>query len=277
MSFRESALLVAFWVTTGLLFGFSVFLFLGAPKGLEFLTAYIVEYSLSMDNIFIFIVIFSYFAVPPEARPRALLFGILGAIFFRGVFIFAGIELVQRAIWAFFPLGALLLYTAIRLLLHKEQETRPDRIWLVRLGKRFFNFSDTYEGASFFVRRGGQLLATPLLIVVLAIEGVDIIFAIDSVPAVLGITQDRLIAYSSNLFAILGLRALYFLLASLLIKFSYLHYGLALILGFIAVKLLLKPFHIEIPTDIALGVVVSILALSILVSLVKVIPRPPGK
>lgn len=269
LSIRAAAITMAFWVGVGLTFAGTVAGFLGIYKGMEFLTAYLVEFSLSIDNIFVFVVIFDYFSVPPEAHYRVLYLGILGAIIFRGIFIFAGIELLERASWAFFLFGALLLYSAARLLRHKDGERNLDQIWSVRLARRFLHMTESYHGASFFVRRGGKLMVTPLFLTLIAVESIDILFAADSVPAVLGISRDRLIAYSSNFFAILGLRALYFLLAALLIRLIYLRHGLALILGFIAIKFLTEPFGIKISTSLSLAIVTAILGLAVLVSLLR--------
>jgi tellurite resistance protein TerC len=268
-TFRQAIGVVCFFVSVGLSFGALCYLIQGPEYGLQYITAYIVEYSLSIDNLFVFIVIFSYFGVPRGAHHRCLFLGILGAVIFRLIFIFVGIEAVKRFIWSFIPLGLLLAYAAYKIVMQKGREVDPSKIWLVRIAKRFLSFSDRYEGVKFFVRREGKLQATPLFLVIVAIEGIDIIFAIDSVPAVLGITIDRLIAYSSNVFAIMGLRALYFVLATIMVRFPYLQYGLGACLGFIALKLILKPFHIEIATIIALSVVGAFLVLSALASIVK--------
>lgn len=269
-TFKQAMGVVFFFVSAGVGYGVLYHLFMGAESGLQYFTAYIIEYSLSMDNIFVFIIIFSYFGVPKEAHHRCLFLGIMGAVVFRLIFIFGGIEVVKRFIWSFIPLGLLLGYAAYKVMIQKEEAVDPSKVWLVRIAKSFLKFSDRYEGTKFFVREAGKTLATPLFLVIAAIEGCDIIFAIDSVPAVLGITTDRLIAYSSNVFAIMGLRALYFVLAALMLQFPYMQYGLGTLLMFIAVKLILKPFHIEISTAAALVVVVVCLAGSIIASVIKV-------
>ncbi len=248
-----------------LIFNAVVYFTEGPAKGTEFLTAYLIEYSLSVDNLFVFLAIFTYFSVPREAERKVLLWGILGAIFFRGIFIFAGIALVNKFHFLIYALGLVLIYTAIKLATQKEKEVHPEKNPLVRLARRFFRVQAQYDGCKFFTRIDGLLYATPLFIVLLSIETMDVMFATDSVPAVLGITLDPFIVYSSNMFAILGLRALFFALAGLFHIFRYLLYGLCIVLAFVGIKMLIIDWY-KIPTLISLGVVFFFISVSILVS-----------
>jgi tellurite resistance protein TerC len=251
---KEALKLVGFWVSLALAFAVLVYLTEGAEKGTEFLTAYLIEYSLSVDNMFVFLALFTYFAVPREAQRKVLLWGILGAIFFRGIFIFAGIALVERFHFLLYILGAVLLYTAYKLLTQKDKEVEPEKNPVVRLTRKFIRVDPQYHGTRFFKRIDGLLYATPLLITLVAIETMDVIFATDSVPAVFGITLDPFIVYTSNIFAILGLRALFFALAGLFYLFRYLVYGLSIILAFVGVKMLIVDLY-HIPVPVSLGVV----------------------
>jgi len=262
---KEALKLVAFWVSLALIFNAVVYFTEGPAKGTEFLTAYLIEYSLSVDNLFVFLAIFTYFSVPREAERKVLLWGILGAIFFRGIFIFAGIALISKFHFLLYVLGLVLIYTAIKLVTQKEKEIHPEKNPLVRLARRFFRVQAQYDGCKFFTRIDGLLYATPLFIVLLSIETMDVMFATDSVPAVLGITLDPFIVYSSNIFAILGLRALFFALAGLFYIFRYLLYGLCIVLAFVGIKMLIIDWY-KIPTLISLGVVFFFLLGSILVS-----------
>jgi len=262
---KEALKLVAFWVSLALIFNAVVYFTEGPAKGTEFLTAYLIEYSLSVDNLFVFLAIFTYFSVPREAERKVLLWGILGAIFFRGIFIFAGIALISKFHFLLYILGLVLIYTAIKLVTQKEKEIQPEKNPLVRLARRFFRVQAQYDGCKFFTRIDGLLYATPLFIVLLSIETMDVMFATDSVPAVLGITLDPFIVYSSNIFAILGLRALFFALAGLFYIFRYLLYGLCIVLAFVGIKMLIIDWY-KIPTLISLGVVFFFLLGSILVS-----------
>ena len=271
---KEALKLVAFWVALALAFAALVFFTEGTKKGTEFLTAYLIEYSLSVDNMFVFLALFTYFAVPREAQRKVLLWGILGAIFFRGIFIFAGIALVERFHFLLYILGLVLLYTAYKLVTQKEKEVEPERNPVVRLVRKFIRVSPQYDGTKFFKRTSSLLYATPLFISLVAIETMDVMFAVDSVPAVFGITLDRFIVYTSNIFAILGLRALFFSLAGLFYLFRYLVYGLCIVLAFVGIKMLLNilpdvfNIHFEMPTLVSLGVVFFIIAVSILLSIV---------
>jgi tellurite resistance protein TerC len=263
---KEALKLVAFWVALALAFAALVFITEGHTKGTEFITAYLVEYSLSIDNLFVFLALFTYFVVPRESQRKVLLWGILGAVFFRGIFIFAGITLIGRFHFLIYVLGAVLIYTAIRLARQKEKEVNPERNPVVRLARKIMRVSPQYDNSRFFKRTGGLFYATPLLIVLLSIETMDIMFAVDSVPAVFGITLDPFIVYTSNIFAILGLRALFFALAGLFYLFRYLVYGLCIVLGFVGVKMLISDFY-KIPTLVSLGVVFFLIVASILISI----------
>jgi tellurite resistance protein TerC len=271
---KEALKLVGFWVALAAAFNIVLYIFLGHEKGVLFTTAYLIEYSLSIDNLFVFLAVFTYFAVPREAQRKVLLWGILGAVFFRAVFIFAGAELLDRFHWLVFILGAFLVFTAIRLLTQKEKEVEPDRNPIVKFTRKIVKVADEYSGSKFFTRKNGLLYATPLIIVLVTIETMDVMFAVDSVPAVLAVTTDRLIVYSSNIFAILGLRALFFALAGIFYLFRFLSTGVCFVLGFVGIKMLLGilPYffdiEFEIPVLVSLGVIVAILAVSVVLSLV---------
>jgi tellurite resistance protein TerC len=268
--FKEALKLVGFWI--GLAVIFAVFLYFnqGRDKAVLFTTAYLIEYSLSVDNLFVFLAIFTYFAVPREAQRKVLLWGILGAIFFRGVFIFAGISLISKFHFLIYILGAFLLYTSIRLIMQKEKEVKPEKNPVVRFARKIIRVSPEYHGATFFERKKGVLFATPLIIVLVAIETMDILFATDSIPSVFAVTLDPLIVYSSSIFAILGLRALFFALSGLFYLFRYLSTGVCIVLAFVGVKILLSDVY-EIPVLISLGIVLAILVSSVILSLV--LPR----
>ncbi|MGH9714655.1 MAG: TerC family protein [Candidatus Acidiferrales bacterium] len=256
----------ACWI--GLALGFNLWVYhsRGPQAGLEFLTGYLVEKSLSVDNIFIFILIFQAFHVPARSHHKVLYCGVVGALVLRGVFVLAGVTLLQSFHAVLFLFGAVLLITGGRMMLPGERVIRPERNWLVRFVRRFFPVLTDYEGDKFLVRRGGKWNATPLFLALVAVEAMDIIFAIDSVPAVLAITRDTFIVYSSNAFAILGLRALYFALADILPRFRFLHQGLALILMFIGGKMLLSDWK-PITTEVSLGVIAGVLVTTVLASL----------
>ena len=264
---REALKLVGFWVAIAAVFATLVFFVEGTERGLLFVTAYLTEYSLSVDNLFVFMVLFTYFAVPREAQRKVLLWGILGAILFRGIFIFAGIGLISRFHFLIYLLGAFLVYTAIKMTTQKEKEVEPDKNPAVKFVRRFLPVTPKYDGANFFTRVDGIRLATPLIVVLVAIETSDILFATDSVPAVLGITIDPLIVYSSNILAILGLRSLFFALSGIFYLFRYLSTGICIVLAFVGAKMLLS-FWYTIPTLVSLGVVLALLIGSVLLSVI---------
>jgi tellurite resistance protein TerC len=256
----------AAWI--GLALGFNIWVYhsRGAQAGLEFLTGYLVEKSLSVDNLFIFILIFQAFHVPARSHHKVLYCGVVGALVLRAAFVLAGVELLQSFHAVLFLFGAILLFTGFRMMLPGERVIRPERNWLVRLARRFIPVLTEYEGDRFLVKRGGEWNATPLFMALVAVEAMDIIFAIDSVPAVLAITRDTFIVYSSNAFAILGLRALYFALADILPRFRFLHQGLAVILIFVGGKMLLSD-RWPISASVSLGVIAGVLVTTVLASI----------
>jgi tellurite resistance protein TerC len=265
---KEAALWSAVWVGLALIFNAGVFYWKGGERGMEFTTAYLLEKSLSVDNLFIFLVIFRFFGVEERFQPRVLFWGILGAIFMRGIFIVTGLTLLANLHWVIYIFGAFLIYTAARLAFQKEEKIKPERNPILRLFRRFVPLTKKYHGNRFLVKGRGRRLATPLLLVLVVIETTDIIFAMDSVPAVLAITQDPFIVYTSNIFAVMGLRSLYFALAGVIQRFYYLNYGLAAILAFLGLKMLISEFY-EVPVMASLGVVLGILLISALFSLFR--------
>ncbi|MCX7911394.1 MAG: TerC family protein [Dehalococcoidales bacterium] len=265
---KEALIWSAVWILLALFFNLGVYFLTDHEKALNFLTAYLVEKSLSVDNLFVFLLIFTYFCVPQSYQHRVLFFGILGAIIMRAIFIFAGLALITTLHWIIYIFGAFLVSTAVRLVLKKESEVKPERNPVLRVFRRFVPLTRRYHGEHFFVRGRKRWLATPLLLVLVAIESTDVVFAVDSVPAVLAITQDAFIVYTSNIFAILGLRALYFALSGVIEKFYYLNYGLAVILGFLGLKMMVSEFY-KIPVVVSLGVVVTVLAVAGVCSVVR--------
>ena len=264
---REAGAWVAVWIALGLGFGAWIFLTRGATSGGEYLAGYLIEYSLSMDNVFVFAVLFAYFGVPPAYQHRLLFWGVLGAIVFRAVFIVGGIALLENFEFVVYVFGALLLLTAWRMLTADTEHVDPSTNPFLRLVRRVVPMTEQYHGQRFFIREGGKRLATPLFAALVVVETSDIMFAIDSVPAILSITTDPFIVFTSNAFAIMGLRSLYFLLAGLIDRFEYLKYGLAALLAFAGVKLLLSDvFHIDV--WVSLGIIGGILAISVVWSLV---------
>jgi tellurite resistance protein TerC len=277
VSVREAATWSTVWVALSLCFAFAIYKTLGKESGLEFLTGYLIEYALSVDNIFVFVLIFSYFNVPEKYQHRVLFWGIIGALVLRGVMIVAGSALVTRFAWTLYIFGAFLVFTGLKMALQKDDNAyNPERDPVLRLARRLIPVTAEYSGDKFFVRepdRTGRqrLAATPLFIVLLIVDTTDIIFATDSIPAIFAVTRDPFIVYTSNICAVLGLRALYFLLAGVVDKFVYLKLGLSLVLVFIGGKMLLEPF-VHLPIVASLGVVGAVLAASILASLRW--PRP---
>jgi tellurite resistance protein TerC len=235
---------------------------------LAFLTGYLIEKSLSVDNIFVFILIFSFFGVPAAYQHRVLFWGILGALIMRGALIAVGAALLHEFHWIIYIFGAFLIFTGIRMAWNHEENVEPDKNPVVKFFRRFMPVTESFEGDQFFVRRAGTLFATPLFLILLVVESTDLIFAVDSIPAIFAVTQDPFIVYTSNVFAILGLRALYFLLANVMDKFQYLKFGLSAVLIFIGVKMVIVDFY-KIPVGVSLGVVAGILTISVLASLWK--------
>ncbi|HWZ42401.1 MAG TPA: TerC family protein [Candidatus Saccharimonadales bacterium] len=263
MSFRQALLSCAVWVSLALVFAAFIFERMGAGKALEFMTGYLIEEALSVDNLFVFILLFAYFKVPKEQERTVLFWGILGALVMRGIFISGGVALVGRLHWVLYLMGAFLVYSGIQLLFQGEEAAvDPSKNYVLRLVRRFLPVSEQYEGKKFFTLRDGKRLATPLLVVLLVIETTDVLFATDSIPAVLAISRDAFIVYTSNVFAILGLRSLFFAVAGLMKLFHYLNYGLAVVLSFIGAKMLLS-FRYQVPTGMSLMVVAGVLAVSV--------------
>lgn len=258
------------WIGLALAFNVFIFFIFGQVRAEEFLAGYLLEKALSVDNLFVFLLIFEYFRVPREAEARVLHWGVLGALIMRAVFIVGGAELMEHFHWTSYIFGALLLYTAVKMVAKKEQEVHLERNLIVRLVKKILPVAPLFDGARFFTIHEGHRKATILLVVVLVVESTDVVFAIDSIPAILAITTDRFVVYTSNVFAIMGLRMLYFLLAGIMDLFHFLKYGLALILGFVSFKLLLTnhPDILKIPIGISLGVIGGVLTVSIVASLV---------
>jgi len=265
MSLRMAALQYAGWVSLALLFNLGIFLILGTGKGLEFLTGYLIELSLSADNVFVWLVILMYFRVPGLYQYRVLFLGILGAIVLRGLFIAVGVTLLSVFHWVSYIFGAFLIYTGAKLAFREEEEVDLERTLAVRLVHRFFPVAATYDGERFLMRLEGRWVATPLLVVLLVVAMTDVMFALDSIPAVLSVTRDPFIVWTSNVAAILGLRALFFLIERVLTYFRYLRIGLAIVLGFVGVKMLASDVY-EMPIALSLGVVAGILGVSMLAS-----------
>ena len=265
---KEAVIWSIVWISLAMTFNLFVFLEFGKTKALEFLTGYVIEYSLSVDNIFVFILIFSYFAVKDQYQHKILFWGIIGALVMRGVFIFAGVALITRFHWIVIIFGGFLVFTGIRMLFQKEAEIDPEKNPIVRFFKRFLPVTDTLHGDKLFVRQNHRLYATPLFLVLLIIETSDLIFAVDSIPAILAISQDRFIVYTSNIFAIMGLRSLYFAIAGIMGYFRFLKIGLAFVLTFVGLKMLAAYFNFEIPIVLSLVIIITILVISILASVV---------
>jgi len=267
LGMREAGAWVGIWVVLAAAFNAYVFQRFGTAKGLEFTQGYLLELALSTDNLFVFLLIFSYFQVPRAYQHRILFWGILGAVLTRGTFIAVGAAVIHRFRWILYLLGAFLLYAAAKIVLQKDSVIDPSRNPVLRLFRRLVPVADDETGPHFTVRRQGKLLATPLLAVLIVVEAVDVTFAVDSIPAIFGVTTDVFIVLTSNVFAILGLRSLFFLVSGLAGKLAYLNYGIAAVLAFIGAKIILAPF-VTIPVLISLGIVVSVLLLATAASLV---------
>ncbi len=265
ISIREGLVWSVIWILVALVFNVAVYFWHGWGVALDFFAAYLVERSLSIDNIFVFLLIFTYFRVPARFQYKVLIWGILGALVLRGVFIGLGTFLIAQFHWILYLFGAFLVITGIRMGFGKDKEIEPERNPVLRLVRKFLPIAGGYEEGKFLVRRSGKLLGSPLLVVLVVIESTDVVFAVDSIPAIFAITLDPFIVYTSNVFAILGLRALYFAMAGLMRLFYYLKYALGIILAFVGVKMLVSGFF-DIPTGVALGVIGGIFAVSILLS-----------
>lgn len=272
IKYREAWIWTAVWITLASIFACLVFFYQGATRGLEFVTGYLIELSLSVDNLFVFLLIFSYFKVPARFQHRVLFWGVMGALIMRLTMIFIGAALISRFHWIIYIFGAFLVYTGIKMFRHQDTELEPDQNPIVRLVTRFFPISRQYDEEKFFTRINGKRVGTLLLLVLIVVEVTDLVFAVDSIPAIFAITTDTFIVYTSNVFAILGLRSMYFLLAGVVEKFHYLRVGLAIVLTFIGGKMLLGAAGIHIPIVISLVFVALVLVGSVVASLLS--PRP---
>jgi tellurite resistance protein TerC len=266
VKFREALAWSATWIALAAAFAAIIFFWRGRMPALEFVTGYVIELSLSVDNLFVFLLIFRYFRVPSEDQHKVLFWGIIGALIMRAVFILLGVGLIQRFHWIVYVFGALLVYSGIRLLSEESSEVHPEKNPILRLFRRWVPVTQDYHAGKFFVRQPA-LFATPLLVVLLVVETTDLLFAVDSIPAVLAITLNAFIVYTSNAFAILGLRSMYFALAGMMEIFHYLHYGLSAVLIFVGAKMLVSHYY-QIPTALALGVVAGVLLTSVLASVI---------
>jgi tellurite resistance protein TerC len=266
LGLREAALWSLAWITVSVLFGVGILQYSSHQKSLEFLTGYLIEKSLSVDNLFIFLLIFRTFNIAPRLQHRILAWGILGALVMRGAMIAAGAELIEHYFWVLYVFGAFVAYAGIRMLFTRKAEIHPENYFLFRFARQHLRVLAEYHGENLFVRKTGQIFATPLFMVLLIVEIADVTFAADSIPAVFGITHDPFIVYTSNVFAILGLRAMYFLLAGVLDRLRYLDLGLAFVLIFIGVKMLAEPW-VHIAVQISLGVAGGILLIALAASL----------
>lgn len=265
---KEALTWSAVWISLALLFCLFVYFEFDKIKALEFLTGYVIEYSLSVDNIFVFILIFSFFKVDDKYQHKILFWGIIGALVMRGIFIFAGVALINKFHWIILIFGGFLVFSGIRMLYHKENNDDPRNNAIVRFFKKILPVTDDVHGGRFFVKINSRTYATPLFLVLLVIESSDLIFAVDSIPAILAISKDTFIVYTSNIFAILGLRSLYFAISGIMGYFRYLKVGLAFVLSFVGLKMLASYFHFEIPILLSLAIIVSILLISVLLSVV---------
>lgn len=274
MGMRQALLMSAIWIGLALIFNWGIYYFYGRAAALDFFAGYLIEKSLSIDNLFVFILIFDYFRVPRSYHHKVLFWGILGAIVMRAFFIYFGIELVNHFHWVLYIFGAFLLYAAFKMAMPRSEVIDPEHNFVIRWLKKVIPVTSHFDSDKFFTKIDYKWWATPLFIVVITLEMTDLIFALDSIPAVMAITLDPFIVYTSNIFAILGLRALYFALANLMPLFHYLKYGLAAILAFVGCKMLLEPF-IHIPIGVSLGFIVTALTISICASLLHPLPPPP--
>ena len=264
---REAAIWSAVWISVALLFNLGIYFHSGADRALEFFQAWLIEKALSVDNLFVYLVALSYFAVPAQQQHRVLFWGIVGALITRGVFIAIGAALLANFHFVMYIFGAFLIFTAVRLLRGGDEEPHPEKNPVLRLFRRFVRITKEYEGSSFFVRHEGKLFATPLLMVLVVIEATDVVFAVDSIPAVFGVTSDVFIVYTSNIFAVLGLRALCFLVASVVRRLTYLRPALALVLAFVGAKMLISD-RFRIPNWISLLIIAGLIGGAAVISLV---------
>jgi tellurite resistance protein TerC len=264
---KEAIIWSAVWITLAMLFNVLIYFDLGKTKALEFLTGYVIEYSLSVDNIFVFILIFSFFAVDEKYQHKVLFWGIIGALIMRAIFIFAGVALINRFHWIIYVFGGFLVFTGIKMLFQGDMKIEPEKNPVVKFFRKFLPVSETMHEEKFFVKKNNRYFATPLFLVLLIIESSDVIFAADSIPAILAITQDSFIVYTSNIFAILGLRSLYFAISGMMMYFRFLKIGLAFVLSFVGLKMCISSF-IEIPIAYSLLSILGIILVSVVASVV---------
>jgi TerC family integral membrane protein len=278
VSIKEATIWSVIWITISMVFNLGLYFFWdkvspnssysNSEAALAFFTGYLIEKSLSVDNIFVFVLIFTFFAVPAIYQHRVLFWGILGALLMRGTLIAVGALLLKEFHWIIYVFGAFLIFTGIRMAIHRNEEMHPEQNPIVKLLRGIIPVTENYEGDHFFIRRAGKLMATPLFLVLLIVESTDLVFAVDSIPAIFAVTNDPFIVYTSNVFAILGLRSLYFLLAGVVDKFYYLKLGLAVVLAFVGTKMVIVDIY-KIPVGLSLGVIASILAISVGASLLR--------
>ncbi len=262
---KEALIWTGVWILLALIFNYGVYVFMGKEKAVEFLAGYLIEKSLSIDNLFVFIMLFTFFDVKPQYQHKVLFWGIIGALIMRAIFIFSGVILISKFHWIIYIFGAFLIFTGIKMLVQKDEKVSPDKNPLVRLFKKLFPVTETMHGDKFFVKINAKTVATPLFIVLLVVEFTDLIFAVDSIPAILAISNDSFIIFTSNVFAILGLRALYFALAGITKLFHYLKYALSAILVFVGIKMLIVDLY-KIPVTYSLFAIVAMLLIAILFS-----------
>ncbi|MEJ5360845.1 MAG: TerC family protein [Spirochaetota bacterium] len=264
---KEAVLWTIFWIVLSLMFNAGIYFYAGYQKALLFFTAYLVEKSLSMDNIFVFLMLFTYFKVNPIYQHKVLFWGVLGALVMRAIFIFAGIALIEKFDWILYVFGVFLIYTGYKMMKEKDKEIHPEKNPVLKLARAMLPVTSDYRNGYFFVKENGKQFVTPLFIVLLVIESTDVVFAVDSIPAVLAISHDPFIVYTSNVMAILGLRALYFALAAVMRLFRFLHYGLSVILIYVGCKMIAAQVGYHIPTEISLGIIAFVLTASIVTSI----------
>ena len=267
VTFRESMIWTVVWVTLAMLFNLGVWHYGGSEKGIQFLTGYVIEKSLSVDNVFVFALLFSYFSVPAQYQHKVLFWGVLGALVMRAIMIAVGAALITKFVWIIYLFGGFLILTGLKMIFKREEEIHPESNPVVRWFKKLMPVTSGYRGDKFFIHENGVRHATPLFVVLLLVEVSDLIFAVDSIPAIFAVTTDPFIVYTSNVFAILGLRSLYFALAGVMDKFHYLKIGLGVVLAFVGVKMLLGHSEWKIDTPISLGVIVLVLTGSVVASI----------
>lgn len=263
---KEALIWTAVWIALAMVFNAGIFHFFGKEKGVEFLTGYVIEKSLSVDNIFVFIMVFSYFQIPTKYQHKVLFWGVLGALVMRAIFIFAGVALISKFHWIIYIFGGFLIFTGFKMLLQEDKPIEPEKNPLIKLVRKILPVSNELHGDKFIIKQGAKTIATPLLLVLVLIEFTDLIFAVDSIPAILAISKDPFIVYTSNVFAIMGLRSLYFALSGITQYFVYLKYGLAAILIFVGTKMSIVDFY-KVPVLLSLLIIVTILAISVIASL----------